>query len=116
MALTWKDGLATLLVSGVVFITYSKAVGWNLPLLSSWRLATLAIFVLGMATCIAVGSGIELETNTWSFVGSLLGMIALALLIIGLISDSSLIFYLLAADIVALWVLTTAHHLTTPAL
>jgi hypothetical protein len=113
MSLTWKDAVATVLTSGVVLIAYAKLVGWNVPLLGGWRLPTAAVFVLGLATCIAAGSGTLPSNNGWTITAGVLGGVAAVLLVAGLIMDSKVVFTLLAADIVALWAVSTIHHLVS---
>lgn len=112
MSLSWKDAVATVLTVGVAILTYAKLMGWEVPLLGNWRLATLAIFILGMGTCIAIGSGGGApESNAWTITAGALGAVAMLLLVVGLIADSKVVFTLLAADIVALWAIATIHHL-----
>lgn len=110
MSLTWKDAVATVLTAAVAFVAYAKLNGWNLPLLGSWRLATLAVFALGIGTCIVAGSGSVPENNQWTLAATVLGVTSMLLLVAGLIFDSRAIFLLITADIIALWALTTIHH------
>lgn len=116
MSLTWKDTVATALTAGVALIAYAKLMGWEVPLIGNWRLATLAIFILGMGTCIVIGSGGGTpESNVWTITAGVLGALALLLLIVGLVIDSKVAFILLAGDIVVLWAVSTLHHMLTSA-
>lgn len=111
MTLTWKDAVATLLVVGVGIVTYARLKGFDWPLLGSWRAGVLVLFGLGIATCIVAGSGSVPDKNAWTVAGSVLGGVAFALIIAGLIANSKMVFLALALDILALWLLTTMHHI-----
>lgn len=113
MSLTWKDALATLLVGLAGVITYAKVKGFNWPLLGSWRTSTVVLLALGLGTCIIVGSGFIAAKNGWTSLATILGVTAFIFAIIGMIVDSKLMFLALAADIFALWVITTFHHVIT---
>lgn len=106
--ITWKDAATTILMGGVAVITYAKMKGWEWPLFSSWRISTLIIFLLGIGMC-AVGTA-AVDKGAWSMTAGILGGLSLVLLLIGLVTDSSLVFYLLAADILLLWASTTVRH------
>ena len=112
MSLTWKDAVATVLVGAAVILTYAKVKGFDWPLLSSWRMGTLALLVIGLGTCIIVGAGVVPTKDSWTITATVLGGTAAALAILGLIMDSKVVFMALAADIVALWLLATVHHVT----
>ncbi len=114
MSLTWKDAAATLLVGAVGIIAYTKIKGTSWPLLGSWRTSTLALLVLGLTTCIIVGSGFVPSKNGWTSIATVLGVAAFIFAIAGLVVNSKLIFLSLAADIFALWAVTTLHHVITP--
>ena len=113
MSLTWRDAVATILTGGVALLTYAKLVGWSIPLLGSWRLSTLAVFALGIGTCIAAGSGGVPANDGWTTIATVLGICAAILLLIGLIFESKLVFILLAADVGMLWLVSTIHHVVT---
>jgi len=114
MSLSWRDAAATLLVAVVVAIAYAKIKGVDWPIIGNWRLATLAIVIIGLGTCIAIGSGATPTQDTWTGVATTLGAIAFVLAAAGLILNNQTIFLVLAADIVTLWVVTTIHHLVVP--
>ena len=113
MSLGWKDGAATLITAAVVAVAYTKVKGYSWPLLGSWRMATLALLVLGMGACIAASSGAVPTKDAWTTAASIMGGVAVGLGLFGLIAGSKLAFLLLAADIVLLWVVSTSHHLLT---
>jgi hypothetical protein len=111
MSVTWRDLIATLLVGvgGVVVYAMLKQLDW--PLLTSWRMGTLVLFVLGLGTCIFVGSAGVPEKNSWNTVATVLGVGAIILAIAGLALNSKVIFLFLATDILALWLVATLRHM-----
>ena len=113
MSLTWKDAAATTLVGVGGVITYARVKGFSWPLLTNWRMGSLALIVVGLAACIVIGSGAVPAKNTWTTTATVLGGLSFALAIVGLITNSKVVFLVLAADIAALWLLTTVHHVIT---
>lgn len=113
MSLGWRDLMATILTAGAVAITYAKLKDIELPLLGSWRMGTLALLMLGLGTCIIVGSGSTPMRDAWMITATVLGVLAFIIGVVGLVMDSRVAFVALAVDIVALWAVATLHHLTT---
>lgn len=111
MVLTYKDAVATLATTAVITISYAKLKGYDWPLLGSWRTATLVLLALGFMTCIFIGSNINSITGVWMNIAAALGVVAILLAFLGLVFDNKTFFILLSANIVALWVLTTIHHI-----
>lgn len=111
MALGWRDGVATVLTGGAALIAYAKVKGWDWPLLGSWRIATLILLVLGLGTCIIVGSGGVPAKDGWNIAASVLGGLAFVIGIAGLIFNNQALFVVLAVDIIALWAVATLHHI-----
>ena len=111
MALTWKDGVATVLVGAAAVITYATLNNFNWVGLDSWRIATVSLLALGLGTCIVVGSGVVPEKNNWTILAGVLGVLAFVFALIGIISGTKLAFVSLAILIGALWLLSTTHHL-----
>ncbi len=111
MSLSWKDAVATVLVGAAAIVTYARVKGFDWPLLNSWRLGTLVLLVLGLGTCIMVGSGVTPTKDGWTIAATILGVLAFGLALVGLVAGSKIAFLLLAADIVALWLLSTIHHI-----
>ena len=111
MSLTWKDAVATILVGAVGLVAYAKFKGFDWPLLSSWRTAILALLVVGLASCIVIGSDAVLHKNAWITLSSGLGILAFILVAAGLLLGSEVVFYALVANIFLLWFITTLHHL-----
>ena len=111
MSLSWKDAVSTLLVAGAVTLTYAKVTGVNIPLLGSWRLGTLALLVLGFATCIVAGWGAVPTQNVWTAIASVFGVLGLTIGVAGLVFESRFLFVALAVDITQLWLVSTLHHI-----
>jgi len=115
MSLSWKDGVATLLIAASGVIAYAKIKNFDWPLLASWRLPIIGILLLGFGTCIVVGSGVVPSKDGWTVTASVLGGLAFLLAIIGLIANSKLMFVMLFADMLALWAIATIHHMVMTA-
>ena len=113
MSLSWKDAVATLVVGAAAVVTYARVKEFDWPLLTSWRMGSLVLLVLGLGTCIVVGSGVVPTKDGWTITATTLGVAAFIFGIIGMAINSKLAFLALAAGIIALWLLTTLHHLIT---
>ncbi|HET8671399.1 MAG TPA: hypothetical protein VFM05_12465 [Candidatus Saccharimonadales bacterium] len=113
MSIGWKDAMATLFTASAVVVAYAKLKGFDWPLLGSYRTASVVVMVLGLGACIAASwSGTPLKDN-WTVLASILGVFAFGLGLINLMANNQLVFVALALDIVALWAITTLHHLVT---
>lgn len=112
MRLTWKDATSTLLAVAAVLIALAVVNAWGWPLLGDFRAGTVALAVMGFAMCV---SGTSMAKARWSdplvVVATLLGVVALALMVGGLIYATQPLFVALAVDIVALWFVSTVRHL-----
>jgi hypothetical protein len=113
MSLTWKDAAGTVLTAAAALVTFALLKGFDWPLLTSWRMGVLALFVIGIAACVTISMGEVPEKDGWNITASVIGGVAACLILLGLIFNSKAIFLLLAGDIIVLWILTTAHHLLT---
>lgn len=111
MKITWRDGAGTLLVAGAVTLAAASLQGFDWFLLGSWRSSTLAVLLLGIASCVVVNPNSPPEKNSWiktaSYIGGFSGIMALLALLFNL----KLAFVAFVASIVVLWVLTTIHHM-----
>jgi hypothetical protein len=102
MKLTWRDGVATILAACAGAVT-----------LGSSRAGAGVLAAIGWAMCMVGGS-----RTTSSFKGpvgvlaSTLGVIALVLIVLGLITGSEAVFLALATDIGVLWLVATTRHAT----
>lgn len=115
MSLTRKDVVATALVVGAGIITYAKlndADWWGF---GDWRIPTLALFIIGFATCTVIGLGITKISGTWATIATGLGIMAFIITIAGLIFNSQVLFLGLAGIVGILWAVTTVRHIFTDA-
>ncbi|HSX33293.1 MAG TPA: hypothetical protein VLF91_03080 [Candidatus Saccharimonadales bacterium] len=110
MNITWKDGIATLLVGAAGLVVYAKEKGFKWPLLGNWRLASLALLAIGFATCIIVGWGVVPDKNGWTTAASIVGGLAFLAGLLGIVTNKELFFLSLAGSIIVLWALATIHH------
>jgi len=108
MTLTYRDGITTALAGAVVLVATR---------VDGPRLAVGALAVLGITMC-AVGTRsedmatrAELARRPAMIAGTILGSIALALIVVGLIVGSPAIVAALAAVLVAAWVVATLRHM-----
>ena len=113
MSLSWKDAVATLTTGTAAAFAYAKLRGWEWAPLNNWRVNILLVFALGIGACIASGTNAVPVSNTWTTIASALGIIAMILLVAGLILGDKIIFFMMVADVMALWAISTAHHLIT---
>lgn len=114
ITLTWRDAVATATTLVVTFISFAAVRGWNVPILRSYRLSTLAIGVIGLATCIVAGSSSQANglQGAYAITMASIGGLAFLLTIIGLISGSKVFLLATASAIVVLWVVATIRHIS----
>ena len=89
-------------------MTFAQAKGWNIPVLNNTRLSILSLAVVGILMCAL--SSANTATGTFKTIAMILGVASLLLIIAGLITNNRGIFYLLAADILILWIISTIRH------
>ena len=107
MGLTHKDVVATVFTGLVVLAFAATHQGWGVPLIGdSHRWAAGAIFLLGAATC---GQGNPARGAATKLLAGL-GVTALALAVLALVTGSLTPLSLLVVDIVLLWALSTLRH------
>ena len=111
MTLTWKDAVATVLVGAAAVITYASLQHFDWALLGSWRVGSAVLLALGLGTCIASSKGDEPTKNNWTLFASVIGVAALVIALLGIITGSKLAFIALFGAIIGLWALTSLHHL-----
>lgn len=124
MALSWRDGIAAVLVAGGVAVTGAVVNAWNWPLLGDARAGVVAVFILGFAACVVGGGpswifaamkegrmrGPNPVWNPFFIVSAALGALAFALLFADLfINDVSLLVWA-AITVVAIWFVTTIRR------
>ena len=109
-ALTWKDGLATILTGTAVALYGAHLGGADL---ASGRAVAGAVLVLGLGACIA-GSGKifgDGTAKTTVLMIGVLGVLALTAGLIALITGGEVALGMLAGATVALWAIATVRHL-----
>lgn len=112
MSLTWKDGVTTLLAGIVAVFTYLMATGYPVPYISGFRWATLVLLVLGMGMC-AFSSAAPSGTSPWITLATVLGVLAIILVIMGFVTGAKTVFIVLGGTILLLWLIATTRHLLT---
>ena len=110
MNLTWRDGVATTIVAVIGVVSYAVFNHFSWVFLSDYRWASLTVLLLGFATCVIVGAGIEPSTNRWTITATTLGILAIVAALAGIIFPSAVAFAALVIDVGLLWLLTTVHH------
>lgn len=128
MSLTWRDGIAAVLVAGGVAVTAAVANAWSWPLLADARAGVVAVFILGFAACIVGGGPVWISAamregrmrgpnpvwNPFFIISAGLGALAFALMFANLfINDLSLLVWA-AITVVAAWFVTTIRRALGP--
>jgi hypothetical protein len=109
MTLTRKDAVATSLVGLAVLAFLATHEAWNVPLIGdSHRWAAAAVMVLGVGACSVGARRID------SALFSVLGGTAFVLGVLAIITGSLTPLSLLLADMLVMWVITTARHAHAP--
>jgi hypothetical protein len=107
VSLTRKDAAATVLTALAVLAFAATHQGWNVWLIGgSHRWAAGAIVVLGVLTCGLGSPGKDAATK----VLVVLGIAALVLAVLSLITGSLTLLSLLVADYVLLWAVSLLRH------
>lgn len=119
MGLTWRDAVGTFFVAAAGAVVVSVAAGWNWPLLADARAGAIALFVLSYPSCVAARApgrmADAMKHGRWGpflVVGTVLGALALGLLVAGGVTNRVELLVAAAVVVVALWLTSTAHHLT----
>jgi len=122
MRLTWRDGLATLLVAAAAVLYALWAAGALMPGVST-RWMTVIAFALGVAACTAnqremgVVYGATREgprpAGLYIALASALGIVMLAAAILAFVLASEAMLAALVAAMIALWLIATARHALT---
>ena len=111
MAATRKDLAAAGLTVLVVLTYFATRNGWSVWLVGgSHRWAAGSILALGMATC-SLGS---MTSGVQTSILGVLGIIALGLSVLALVTGSLTPLSWLVVDIVALWAGSTFRHVWHP--
>ncbi len=111
MTLARKDVAATGLTVLAVLTYLATHEGWSVWLVGgSHRWAAAGILLLGMATC----SRGSMTAGMTTKVLATLGILALVLAVLALVTGSLMPLSLLVVDIVALWAASTFRHVWHP--
>jgi hypothetical protein len=113
MRLTWKDGVATLLMAAVGVVTVATMQGWGWPLLGGYRSAGVIVFGLGMVMCPVGGSALRTPEDMrepYVRFASALGIVSLVALAGLLIWGTQAWFVALVMDVALLWAMSTIRH------
>ena len=109
MPLTRRDAATTILLIGVVLTFYLTLNGTDLVVLDNTRGALLVIGALGLGMCI-VGNAGTMQRSNYTILQSVLGVAALGLIVIGLITAEPIMLTLLTRDITVMWAATLIHR------
>ena len=122
MRLTWRDGLATLLVAAAAVLYALWAAGALMPGVST-RWMTVIAFALGAAACTAnqrelgevYGATREGPRPSGLYVALAtgLGIVILTAAILAFVLASEALLATLVAAMIALWLIATARHALT---
>lgn len=110
MSLTVKDLITTILAAATLGLFYAMSRGIELPLITNYRWGVMALALIGIVMCAFSGAG-KGATGPFITIASILGVAALILIVYGLVTGAKIGFVLLSFTILALWVVTTFHHL-----
>jgi hypothetical protein len=109
MNLTKKDAAATALAFASIAMYLGIRDG-NWPLLGSPRAGIVGLWLVGQAMC-ATGTWTAGFRDPFTLVAILLGAIALGTIVVGLFVGSMTVVTVLFIEILALYVVSTIHHL-----
>jgi hypothetical protein len=119
MRLTWRDGLATVLVAAAAGLYALWATGTALAGVSA-RWMTVIAFALGMAACTAnqrelgevyrASPGAPRPPGLYVTLATALGIVMLVAGIIAFVLASETMLATLVATMAALWLLSTGRH------
>jgi hypothetical protein len=122
MRLTWRDGLATLLVAAAAVLYALWATGAVMAGVST-RWMTVIAFALGMAACTAnqrelgkvygAAPGAPRSPGSYVALATALGIVMLVAGILAFVLASEAMLATLVAAMVALWLVATGRHALT---
>ncbi|MFB3738757.1 MAG: hypothetical protein ACE14W_07305 [Candidatus Velamenicoccus archaeovorus] len=120
MHLTWRDGVATIAAAVGAVLTLAVARSWDWPLLGSYRMGVIALFLVAQPMCRTGGAAFwtgeavkhpalvrhdPLLATTMA-----LGAVATVLVVVGLVMGTRGPFLVLAGVMGLMWLLTTLRH------
>jgi hypothetical protein len=121
MHLTWRDGVATIAAAVGAMITVAVAQSWDWPLLGSYRMGVIALFIVAQPMCRTGGAAFWTSEaikrpalalhDPLLAVNMALGVGAMVLVVVGLVMGTRGPFLALAGLMGAMWLLATVRHL-----
>ncbi len=111
--LTWRDAVTTGLLVVVGLVAYAYAVGTDLAFISETRGALVVLGVAGLGMCIVAGGSGYVGSNPYTGLMSVLGIAAVTLLAIGLITEASWTVAWLGITIAVMWGVALVYRLFT---
>ena len=112
MTLTWKDAVTTAMAATTFGLYYAMTKGIDLPVITSYRGAIIALGILGIGMCAFSGGNVAAKAgNPFIVLASILGVIALLLIVYGLFTATKVAFVWLTVTILALWAIATLRHI-----
>lgn len=112
MGLSIRDIATTILAMASLALFYLMNEEINLPLITNYRGAILALTLIGIGMC-AIAGGAQGVNNTYTTLSTILGVTALILIIYGLITGAKIAFIGLTITIVSLWFISTLRHIVS---
>ena len=113
MRITWRDGATTVATAGAVVLERAYANGWDWPLIANtrWTITGLAvIFAVGFLFSYLLDSA---RGVTWSWVGAIIGVLAVVLTGLGLYYDTATGYTsLLMFNTILFWLASITAHLS----
>jgi hypothetical protein len=112
MKLTWRDGATTILAGLTVAAVVAVMQGWGWPLLGSVAAGVGVVGALGWAMCLLGGvtGSVPSMKDPFTVGMSVLGSVALVLIVVGVIAKSEGVLVALAVVTVLMWVVSTTAH------
>jgi hypothetical protein len=115
MRLSWRDGLATVLVTAGGLLYALRLAGTEVPVISGARALGGVVLFLGLAASVTavvygVGAGLLQAPRAYLAIASLVGLVALVAGVLVLTNGSETMLAILVAATVALWLMSTVRH------
>lgn len=110
MKLTWRDAYITLFAGAVVVAVAAALLGYDWSLFASWRGAVGTVGALGILMLLPEDKDLA-EVNVWGITEWTLFLVGVGLGVAGLIVTSKFLFIVLAADILAFWLVSVSRHI-----
>ena len=111
MTLTIKDLYTTVLALGTAGLAYFTLKGFQVPYITNFRVGTLALLVLGIVMCANSTLNPAAGMTPYTVFTGALGVAALVIGIVGIVTGTKLAFMTLAGVMLVLWAVATLKHL-----